>query len=104
MKTIVATTLSLLAIAPAATAQRLVAVDSSRALSTIDPVTAVRTSIGTVSVNASTTAGLALDISTNTVYLTSTGNDSLFTLDVDTGVATLVGAYGDPSLVMHGLE
>jgi len=96
--------LSSIALAPLANAQRLIAVDSGRALYKLDPATGARASIGTVTSNASTTAGLALDISTNTVYLTSTGNDSLFTLNVATGAATLVGAYGDSTLVMHGLE
>jgi DNA-binding beta-propeller fold protein YncE len=81
----------------------MIAVDSSRALSEIDIATGAKTPIGTVSANASTTAGLAIGAS-NTVYLTSTGNDSLYTLDLPTGNATLVGAYGDPAVVMHGLE
>lgn len=82
----------------------LYAVDSSRALYEINMDTGAKTAAGTVSANASTTAGLAYDHSTGTVYLTSTGNDSLFTLDLTTGNATLVGAYGDSALVMHGLE
>ncbi len=84
--------------------QRMVAVDSSRALYEIDITTGATTSIGTVSSNASTTAGLAYDASTGTLYLSSTGNDSLYTLDLTTGTATLVGSYGDPTIVMHGLE
>ncbi|MFN0133613.1 MAG: GC-type dockerin domain-anchored protein [Phycisphaerales bacterium] len=83
---------------------RLIAVDSSRALYQIDIATGVKTAIGTVSVNASTTAGLAYNPTTQTIYLTSTGNDSLYTLDLATGTATLVGAYGDPAVIMHGLE
>lgn len=80
------------------------AVDSSRALYTIDMTTGAKTQIGTVSANASTTGGLAYRPDNNTIYLTSTGNDSLYTLDVTTGAATLVGAYGDSTVVMHGLE
>lgn len=90
------------AIAPAQ--GRLIAVDSSRALYEIDMSTGTKTSIGTVSSNASTTAGLAYDAASGTMYLSSTGNDSLFTLDLATGAATLVGAYGDSTIVMHGLE
>ncbi|MEQ9325620.1 MAG: hypothetical protein RIF41_41025, partial [Polyangiaceae bacterium] len=41
---------------------------------------------------------------TKTVYLSSTSNDSLYILDVPTGNVTLVGSYGNSSLVMHGLE
>ncbi len=82
---------------------RLIGVDSSRALYEIDMGTAVKTQIGTVSANASTTAGLAVGAG-GTVYLTSSGNDSLYTVDLLTGNATLVGAYGDSAIVMHGLE
>jgi hypothetical protein len=85
-------------------AQRLIAVDSSRALYELDMTTGQRTQIGTVSANASTTAGLTYDAASGKVYLTSTGNDSLYTLDLTTGNATLVGLYGNAALVMHGLE
>jgi hypothetical protein len=81
----------------------IVAVDSSRALSEIDVATGAKTPLGTVSANAGTTAGLTVGPA-NTVFLTSTGNDSLYTLDFPTGTATLVGGYGDPAVVMHGLE
>ncbi|MEZ5962293.1 MAG: hypothetical protein R3F56_00475 [Planctomycetota bacterium] len=47
---------------------------------------------------------MAYDAATRTMYLTSTGNDSLYSLDLDTGTATLIGAYGNSALVMHGLE
>ena len=83
---------------------RLIAVDSSRALSEINMLTGAKTSIGTVSANAGTTGGLAFDRGTGIVYLTSTSNDSLYTLNLATGTATLVGAYGDAAVVMHGLE
>jgi DNA-binding beta-propeller fold protein YncE len=83
---------------------RLIAVDSSRALYEINMATGAKTLITTVSSNAGTTAGLAYDRTTNTVYVTSSGNDSLYTLDIVTGAATLVGAYGDSAVVMHGLE
>ncbi|MET0552506.1 MAG: hypothetical protein ABW221_05685 [Vicinamibacteria bacterium] len=81
----------------------LVAIDSSRAFSEIDAATGAKTPLGTASANAATTAGLAVGPS-NVVYLSSTTNDSLYTLDLLTGTATLVGAYGDPAIVMHGLE
>jgi len=81
----------------------LYAVDSGRALFSVDPATGTKTQIGTVSTNAGTTAGLAYDPASNTVFLTSTNNDSLYTLDLATGNATLVGSYG-VSVVMHGLE
>ncbi|HSL18539.1 MAG TPA: hypothetical protein VLB51_11600 [Methylomirabilota bacterium] len=91
-------------LAPTVEAQtHLIAVDSSRSLWEIDRVTGAKTQFGTVSSNAGTTAGLAIGAG-NTVFLTSTGNDSLYTLDLPTGTATLVGAYGDSAIVMHGLE
>ena len=85
-------------------AGRLIAVDSSRAIYELNMNTGAKTQIGTVSANAGTTAGLAYDRTNRILYLTSTGNDSLFTLDLATGNATLIGFYGDSSLVMHGLE
>ena len=81
----------------------IVAVDSNRALSEVNPATGAKTPIGTVTANAGTTAGLAVGAS-NIVWVTSTTLDSLFTVDLATGTATLVGAYGDPAVVMHGLE
>ena len=89
--------------AQGASTPHLVAVDSSRALYEIDMATGAKTSIGTVSANAGTTAGLTVGPA-NLVYLTSTSTDSLYTLDLATGTATLVGAYGDTAIVMHGLE
>jgi hypothetical protein len=78
--------------------------DGSNELSRIDPATGAKTPYLTVTLNASTTAGLAYDASTRTLWTTSTGNDSLFTIDLGTGTATLVGPYGDSAIVMHGLE
>lgn len=96
--------LTVAALSSVGSAQFLVTIDSSRAISTIDPATGAKTVFATATSNASTTAGLAYDSSTRTMYLTSTGNDSLYTLDLATGTATLIGAYGNSSLVMHGLE
>lgn len=93
-----------LAGASSAFAGRMIAVDSGRVLYEIDISTGAKTAFGNVSSNAGTTGGLAWDPVSNTVWVTSTSLDSLFTLDLDTGNATLVGAYGDPTLVMHGLE
>ncbi|HET9314825.1 MAG TPA: hypothetical protein VFQ51_04510 [Vicinamibacteria bacterium] len=81
----------------------VIAVDSSRALFEIDITSGAKTPIGTVTANAGTTGALTVGPG-NVVYLSSTSLDSLFTLDVGTGNATLVGAYGDPAVVMHGLE
>ena len=57
--------------------QHMIAVDSSRAMYEIDVATGAKTSIGTVSANAGTTAGLAIGAA-NVVFLTSTSLDSLF--------------------------
>src|SRR5688572_6008934 len=85
-------------------ADRLIAVDSSRAIYEIDRATGVKTQIGTVSSNAPSPAGLAYDRANDILYVTSSSSDSLYTMDLDTGAATLVGPYGDASLVMHGME
>jgi len=87
-----------------ALAAGLVAVDSNRNLYEIDMSTGAKTLIGVVSANAGTTAGLAYDRVNDIVYVSSTGNDSLYTLNITTGAATLVGAYGDPGIVMHGID
>lgn len=79
-------------------------IDSGRAFSTVDIATGTKTLLGTVSANAGTTGALAYDCSSNTIYLSSTGNDSLYTLNPVTFEATLVGSYGDSTVVMHGLE
>jgi DNA-binding beta-propeller fold protein YncE len=88
-----------------AQAQAMYVIDSSRAISTVDLDTGVKTPTGVfANAAASTTAGMAYNGVTNTVWVSSTGNDSLWTLDLATGDVTLVGAYGNTSLVMHGLE
>ncbi len=92
------------ALASTAMGQRMIACDSSRALYEVDISTGAKTSIGTISTNASTTAELAWDDVHGIMYLSSTGTDSLYTLDLSTGEATLVGEYGDPAVFMHGLE
>jgi hypothetical protein len=83
---------------------QLYAVDSSRALYTIDMNTGAKTLIGTVSANAGTTSGLSYDSVHNVVYLVSTSTDSLYSLDLATGTASLIGAFGDAAIVMHGVE
>ncbi len=74
---------------------RLIAIDSSRALADIDPRTGAKTALPTANAAASTTAGLAYDEATGRVFLSSTGNDSLFTLDIATAAVTLIGSYGN---------
>lgn len=91
-------------VVPAGYANKLYAIDSSRLVYSINPATGVKTQIGTLSTNVSTSAGLAFDRQTATLYVTSTGNDSLYKVNLADFSATLVGAYGDTNLVMHGLE
>lgn len=83
---------------------QLFAIDSSRAFYEVDPNTGAKTLLCTVSSNAGTTGGLAYDRFNDIVYLTSTSNDSLYTLNTSTCAATLVGPYGGADVVMHGLE
>lgn len=92
------------AVAPASAAPTLFAVESTRALSTIDMTTGMKTPVCTLTSNVGTPGGLTYDPSSGTVYVSSSANDSLYTLNLDTCEATLVGPYGDSSVVMHGLE
>lgn len=108
MKTLTTRSLLMLMVLPAAQAAaapvgELYAVSSIRQIYTIDPATGAKTEVGTISANASTTGGLAYDPASNTVYLTSTDADSLYSLNLATGTATLIGSYG-VAVVMHGLE
>jgi hypothetical protein len=98
--------LSLVALAAATPAQRLVAVDSNREFFTIDMVTAAKTPLGTVAGGPAvgSPSGLAYDPITGVVFFVSSSTDALYTLDLATGASTLVGPFGDPALVMQGFE
>lgn len=85
-------------------AGRTYSIDSSRGVYQMNLFDGQRTLVGTVTSNASTTAGFAFDRKNGILYLTSTGNDSLYTVNLTTWEATLVGAYGNSALVMHGIE
>ncbi len=89
---------------PVAKAQRLIAVDSSRALVTIDAFTAAKTPLATVGANIGTPSGLAYDAAAGVMFAVSTTVDSLFTIDLQTGAATAIGAFGDAAIVMQGIE
>jgi DNA-binding beta-propeller fold protein YncE len=96
--------LPLLLTAPLA-AQRMFALDSSRAVYEIDLATAARTLVGTISSNAGTTGGFTYDINTGRLWLTSSGNDSVYLVDMTNWSAKLVGNYGlGTAVVMHGIE
>lgn len=89
---------------PAAKAQRLIAADTNRTLVTIDPFTAVKSPLATVSANIGTPGGLAYDPVAGVLFAVSTTVDSLFTIDLSTGAATAIGAFADPAIAMHGIE
>jgi len=101
----VAATLTLLACATPLRAgePHLIALDSNRSLYELDIATGSPTLLRTVTPNAGLVSALAVGPE-NTVYLSSNSNRELYTLELLTGVATLVGPYGDPAIVMHGLE
>ncbi len=77
------------------------AVDSGRDILRIDVASGAALHIATVPANAGTCAGLAVRAGIG-VYLSSTGNDSVYTVTFFT--ATLIGPYGDSAIEMHGLE
>jgi len=81
----------------------LYGLDSSGAMYTISTTTGAKTQVGTVSAAVGIGAGLAYNPASGTVYVASSNNDTLHTLNLATGAATLVGAFGTP-VVMHGLE
>ncbi len=91
------------AFAVPAHAGRLIAVDAGRALYELDMTTGAKTQIGTVSSNAGTVGEITRNPLTGTIYLSSTSLHNLYTLDLSTGNATLIGPYLNATF-MHGLE
>jgi DNA-binding beta-propeller fold protein YncE len=85
------------------TGQRLLAVGLDSIVYRIDPVTGSKTAGPGLSGFSGAPSGLARDPANGTIYLASS-SAGLYTLDPATGVATLVGPYGDPAINMHGLE
>lgn len=104
MKPILAVLFTVSCLSPFAAAQRLVAVDSSRELFTLDPVTAAKTPLGMIAPGVGSPSGLAYDPIADVVFFVSSSADSLYTLDLATGTATLVGPFGDAAIVMQGFE
>jgi DNA-binding beta-propeller fold protein YncE len=97
--------LTTLALCGPALAQRLIACDSNRSVSLVDITTGARTPLGTISLNVGISAGLAYDFVSGKLYVTSTGNDSLYVIDVTNWNATLIGNFGLGTVpVMHGIE
>jgi hypothetical protein len=95
----------LLLLAAVSPAQRLIAVDSTtRGVFEVDPATAARVQVGTMSGNVGIPAALAYDQFTGRMWVSSTQNDSLYVVDVTNWNATVVGSFGSSAFVMHGLE
>jgi hypothetical protein len=91
---------------PAAQAQtRLFGIDSTT-LVELDPTTgAVITSMPLIGGPGGSMGGLAYEPSTDTMFLSSTSFDELWTLDYTTGQVTLIGPFNvGASVVMHGFE
>jgi hypothetical protein len=99
--------LALLSIALPAPATGRLFVVSGANLNEFNPVTGAQ--IGTTPITPAagtigTIGALCYDVTTDTMFLSSTSNDNLWTLDYTTGVATLVGPYNvGTTVVMHGL-
>jgi hypothetical protein len=81
----------------------LYVIEFGRQISRVNKLTGTLTSVSTADPIVGGAAGLAYRPDTATVYLTSSTNDSLYTINLMTGAATLVGAYGI-DVTMHGLE
>jgi DNA-binding beta-propeller fold protein YncE len=104
MRTTLSVLLPCIFLVPAA-AQRMFALDANRSVYELDLTTAVRTLVGTVSGNAGVAAGFTYDRVTGKLWLTSSGNDSVYLVDLTNWSASLVGNYGLGTVVaMHGIE
>lgn len=84
---------------------QLFTIDSTT-LHELDPDTgAILNSIPMFGASAGISGGLAYNPTIDTLYISSTSLDSLFTLDYRTGQVTLIGGFGlGGAEVMHGLE
>jgi hypothetical protein len=85
------------------------ACQSGREYYTMNLATGAKTQIGFVGANVQISASLTYDCATQTTYVASTFafagvSRSLYRMNPLNGVATLVGPFGDPSILMHGLE
>ena len=72
---------------------RLIAIDSSMALVELSMTTGQRTPITTVTGGPANITALAYDRQLDILWGAANGNDSLYTINYNTGVATLVGAF-----------
>jgi len=106
-QTLLRTSILAVGLAVCSSAQsRLIGIDTSGSnVYDIDPATGARTLVGPIVGASSTIGALAYDDTSGVLYVSSTGNDSLYTLDLATLTTTLVGPYNiGATVVMHGLE
>jgi hypothetical protein len=86
-------------------AQRLFVIDAmTRGVFAVDPATAVKAQVGTMSANIGLPAALAYDPAAGRMWVSSAQDSSLYIVDVTNWQAMLVGPFGVPSFAMHGLE
>ncbi|MBK8101332.1 MAG: hypothetical protein IPK26_29980 [Planctomycetes bacterium] len=85
-------------------AQRLVAIDANGTLAVVDKATGALIPGANVIPAVGTTSGMARDLVSGTAWVISSTSDALYTLDLPSGNTALVGPFGDPAFVMHGLE
>ena len=105
MKATITLSLSLLALATGLAQGRLMAIDSSMALVELNMTTGARTPITTVTGGPANITGLAYDRQLDILWGAANGNDSLYTINYTTGVATLVGAFNPGhDVTLPGLE
>ena len=83
--------------------------ESNRAFYRINLDTGAKTFLFNVSSNATVTAALAYDCVSQTTYVTNTFanvgvSKALYSLNLTNGQATRIGPFGDPDIIMHGLE
>lgn len=84
---------------------RLIAIDSSMALVELNMATGARTPIATVTGGPANITGLAYDRQLDILWGAANGNDSLYTINYTTGVATLVGAFNPGhDVTLPGIE
>jgi len=98
--------LALLVTASAAPGGTLYAIrDSDNYLVTIDTVTLEFNVIGSTGVGSGDFGDLAYNSDTGTMYwVAGRGNNNLYTVDLSTGVATLVGSHGIHDLFTAGYD
>jgi hypothetical protein len=82
---------------------------SGREFYSVNPVTGAATRLGSISAGVPISASLTHDCATGITYVASTGGNfgvqrKLYTLDLSTRQATIVGDFGDPAMLMHGIE